>query len=448
MTGPLGRRGGLSATAGPAPRRYPLHWRPAPRARRLASAAAVALLAALVTGRAPLLLLAAPPLTVLAAACAARRPGEIKASAAAAAVRCFEGEEFQLRVAVLSGEQLDEIAIRLAVGDAFELSGASASPAARRTAVQASAVCTEVDARWLLRARRWGRHRPGAVRVECRSAGGMWQAAAEVRPAAVEVFPAARARPSLVPVDLLRRIGEHVGRAVGDGAEFAGIRSYQPGDRLRDINWTVTRRRGQLHVNQRAAERAADVVVMIDAFTHAGPPGDSTLDLAVRGAAALATAYLRIGDRVGAVATGGMLRWLAPAATAQQFYRIVETVFDVQMDSAVSPDLGRVPRTALPPGALAVVFTPLLDERAIGVLTDLRQRRFPVVVVDVLHTEPAVSRPGRTDALALRLWRLDRAALRHNLARQGIPVISWDGAAPLGTALAPLRRLPILAKQP
>jgi len=54
---------------------------------------------------------------------------------------------------------------------------------------------------------------------------------------------------------------------------------------------------------------------MIDALSHTGPPGDNTLDLAVRGAAGLATAYLRAGDRVGAVALGGMLRRLVPAAS-------------------------------------------------------------------------------------------------------------------------------------
>src|SRR4029077_11087807 len=115
------------------------------------------------------------------------------------------------------------------------------------------------------------------------------------------------------PPELLRRIGEHTGRAVGEGIEFAGVRSYLPGDRLRDVNWRVTSRRGQLHVNQRAAQRAADLVVMIDAFSDIGPPGETTLDTAVRGAAGLVAAYLRTGDRAGIVTLGGMLRWLGPA---------------------------------------------------------------------------------------------------------------------------------------
>ena len=132
-----------------------------------------------------------------------------------------------------------------------------------------------------------------------------------LRPGPVEVFPhPPPSRATLLPADLLRRIGEHTAAAPGAGIEFYGIRGYQPGDRLRDLNWAVTSRLGQPHVNQRAALRAADLVIMIDAFSDVGPPGGTTLDVAVRGAAGLATAYLRTGDRVGVVVLGGVLRWL------------------------------------------------------------------------------------------------------------------------------------------
>ena len=192
------------------------------------------------------------------------------------------------------------------------------------------------------------------------------------------MFPRpARMRPRLVPAELLRRIGEHTGRAVGEGVEFAGIRPYLPGDQLRDVNRAVSIRRGQLHVNQRAAARAADLVVMIDAFGDAGPVSERSLDLAVHGAAALVTAYLRVSDRAGLVVLGGLLRWLGPAAGDRQFYRIAEMMLAARYDSFVTPDVGRIPRTALPPGTLVVVFSPLLDPRGFGAIADLRQRGLP-----------------------------------------------------------------------
>jgi uncharacterized protein (DUF58 family) len=180
---------------------------------------------------------------------------------------------------------------------------------------------------------------------------------------------------------------------------------------------------------------------MIDAFGDSGVVSDRTLDLAVHGAAALVTAYLRVSDRAGLVVLGGLLRWLGPAAGDRQFYRIAEMMLAARYDSFVTPDMGRIPRTALPPGTLVVVFSPLLDPRGFGALADLRQRGFPLIVVDTLRDEP--SPPARADArLALRLWRLDRAATRTALRNFGVPVLDWDTGTELDSVLAPLRQPP------
>jgi uncharacterized protein (DUF58 family) len=262
----------------------------------------------------------------------------------------------------------------------------------------------------------------------------------------LHVFPRpARTRPRLVPAELLRRIGEHTGRAVGPGVEFAGLRPYVPGDSLRDVNRAVSIRRGQLHVNQRAAARAADLVVMIDALTgpgNAGPVADRALDLAVHGAAAVVTAYLRVSDRAGLVVLGGMLRWLGPASGDRQFYQIAEMMLQARYDSFVVPEVGRIPRTALPPGTLVVMFSPLLEPAAFAAVTDLRQRGFPLIVVDTLRDEPPAAPPRTQAGLALRLWRLDRAATRAALNNLGVPVLHWTEGTELDGALAPLRTPP------
>ena len=130
-----------------------------------------------------------------------------------------------------------------------------------------------------------------------------------------------------------------------------------------------------------------------------------------------------------------MLRWLAPDTGDRHFYRIAEMVFDVPQDSVVTPDLDRIPRTALPPAALVVLFSPLLDERAIGAVTDLRERGFSLIVVDVLRYEPPASQRSDFSGLALRLWRLDRGALRARLADLAVPVVVWDTGDDLGVGL-------------
>ena len=402
-------------------------WRASARARQFATAGLLALVVAIVTGHAGLVLLAAPVLAAAAALSRARPAADPVVTVALSGTRCFEDEDVVLTVAA-------------------SCPGADSVTAVFEPSPQVTVAGGE--GRWVLRARRWGRYSPGTVRVSCRC--GAWETSAAIAVDPVEVFPRAeRVRPRLVPAELLRRIGEHTGRAAGQGVEFAGIRPYAPGDQLRDLNHAVSIRRGTPHVNQRAAARAADLVVMIDAFGDIGTPGNSTLDLAAHGAAALAAAYLRVSDRVGLVVLGGVLRWLGPAPGDRHFYRIAEMMLRARYDSYVTPDLGRIPRTALAPGTLIVLFSPLLDRGTLDAITDLRQRGLPLIVVDTLRQSPPVPRPRRlairsagpaTGELAVRVWLLERAATRAELAALGVPVLHWSADAELDALLVPVTR--------
>ncbi|WP_067793543.1 DUF58 domain-containing protein [Actinomadura formosensis] len=216
--------------------------------------------------------------------------------------------------------------------------------------------------------------------------------------------------------------------------EFAGIRPYLPGDRVRDLNWKASGARGRPHVTTRADQRQAEIVLAVDAFTDLGARGRGTLDRGMRGAAAMATAYLRAGDRVGIVAFGGVLRWLAPGQGGLHFHRLAEAVMDVRNPRGIASDVVRVPRSALPPGALVIVFSPLLDDRAVQTVQDLRRRGNPVVVIDTLDREPPAGERDATTDLSLRLWRLDRRALLAGLADLGIPVVPWSPAGSLDAA--------------
>jgi uncharacterized protein (DUF58 family) len=449
---------------------HTVRWHPSARLSSLATAALAGLIAAVITGHAAVILLAAPALGALALMPRRRPPSELIVHVTQSGSRCFEGEDVTIAITVRVpvGPPLDLITLTL---DAAPQVTPAGSAAARTFPSAGSASAT-----WVLRPARWGRYSPATIAVSCRTGQSGWAATLPVPLDPIEVFPRpARMRPRLVPAELLRRIGEHTGRATGSGVEFAGIRPYVPGDQLRDVNRPVSIRRGQLHVNQRAASRAADLVIMIDAFTAQGPVADATLDLAVHGAAALATSYLRVSDRAGLVILGGMLRWLGPASGDRQFYRIAERMLEARYDSFVAPDVGRIPRTALPPGTLVVVFSPLLDPRAFTAITDLRQRGYPLILIDTLRHEPPVdlkspadpqpldtlqpsnprvvsraglarrpmeSRASARSAVALRLWRLDRAATHAALRDLGVPVLRWDTGTELDSVLAPLRQPP------
>jgi uncharacterized protein (DUF58 family) len=427
---PAGPPGTPGRATGPAAPGQPVAatWHAAPRLRRLAAVGVAVVLVAVLIRHASLLLLGAPVLAALAVTHRGARPEALDAGVTVSQARCFEGEDVELVATVATG--VDEVTFRVQPGPAVTL--------VEGPATQVAVSARPARARWVLRPHAWGRHQLAVVTARCTD--GMGQAAVMLRPAPVEVFPhPPPSRAVLLPADLLRRIGEHTAAVPGAGIEFFGIRGYQPGDRLRDLNWAVTSRLAQPHVNQRAALRAADLVSMIDAFSDVGPPGGTTLDAAVRGAAGLATAYLRSGDRVGMVVLGGVLKWLAPAPGNRQFFRIVEMAFGVRFPSEATPDLDRVPRTALPPRALVVLFSPLLDRRALNAVTDLRQRGVSLVIVDVLTREPPADPRLPMSQLAVRLWRLDRSALRASLTGLGVPVLGWDSGTGLEGAQAALR---------
>ena len=140
-------------------------------------------------------------------------------------------------------------------------------------------------------------------------------------------------------------------------------------------------------------------------------------------AASLAARYLRQRDRVGFVSFGGTLNWLLPSTGARQLYRIVDSLLDTQIVLSYAwRDLVVIPRRTLPPQALILALTPMLDDRAITALLDLRARGFDLVVIEISPLELVAPMRGEVHEIAYRLWRLRRDAARGRFLRAGVPV--------------------------
>jgi uncharacterized protein (DUF58 family) len=267
----------------------------------------------------------------------------------------------------------------------------------------------------------------GPVRVELLSTGGLRAAIVDVpvdQQLLVLPRPMQMARAS-APAVLPNRLGEHVTRSSGHGVEPLTIRAFAPGDPIRRVNWRVSSRRQQLHVTVAAAERAVELVLVVDGLSDVGRPPRTSLDTAVRAAAGMADRWLHERDRVGLVVVGAGLRWLTPMHGHSQLQRVSEAVlWASRPPGQVPPDLARVPRAALPPGAVVVFFTPLLEDRSLQAVDALRRRSSRVLVVDVLgDAAPVVDRRDQTGAAAARLWRLERYATLERLRRSGSPVL-------------------------
>jgi uncharacterized protein (DUF58 family) len=96
----------------------------------------------------------------------------------------------------------------------------------------------------------------------------------------------------------------------------------------------------------------------------------------------------------------------------------------------------------LPPRALIVAFSPLVDERFAPTLHDLVVRGFPVVLLAIspVDVTRAILEPSAVTDITCRLWALERAALIEELQRHGIVVIDWHLQDPLEMVLSAITR--------
>jgi hypothetical protein len=100
-----------------------------------------------------------------------------------------------------------------------------------------------------------------------------------------------------------------------------------------------------------------------------------TLDAAVRAAVSLAREHLARRDRVALVDFGGTLHWLEPAFGTTQLYRIIEALLASEIALSYAwRAVESIPQRVLPPAALLLAVSPLLDERSIRLIIDLRRR--------------------------------------------------------------------------
>jgi uncharacterized protein (DUF58 family) len=288
----------------------------------------------------------------------------------------------------------------------------------------------------------WGTYRVGGVVWRARDAFGLLVYEGRAgEPRQLKVYPRGETLQRLLrPLETQAFSGNQVARNRGEGIEFADLRPFTPGDRVRRVNWRATARRGEPWINELHPERNADVVLFLDTFVEARRDDLGTLDIGVRAAAALADLYLREKDRVGVVSFGGVLNWLTVSSGTTQLYRIVDSLLDAQIVLSYAwKDLGIIPPGTLPPRALVIALSPLLDERAVGALLDLRARGFDLAVVELSPVPFAPERETDTERLAYRLWLLQREALRSKYAALGVPIVEWQEGVPMEAVVEEVR---------
>jgi uncharacterized protein (DUF58 family) len=400
-----------------------------PRIVSYAGLAAFGLIAGLVAGRVELVALAAPFALAAVVGAALVRDPQVSATIAVDRDRALEGEDVHVLVELSAPAGADRVDAYLPLPP--ELRVPDGNP-------RAVALLSNRKLDVAVRCERWGAFAVGPLLLRSRDRLGFHSWETRVGAAQpLRVYPSVETlRAMLAPLETQAFIGNQTSRTKSDGIEFADIREWAPGDRTRSVNWRATARRGELHVNQQHPERNTDVILFLDTFTDVRTGDRGTLDMAVRAATSLAHRYLERKDRVGVVSFGGYLSWLLPASGTRQLYRIVDSL--LQMDIVLSfarKGIDILPPRTLPPKALVLALTPLLDSRSAAALLDLRARGFDLVVIEVSPVPFVRSGNDDLSKLSYRLWRLSRESLRLRYEQAGVPVVEWVDGEPLDLVL-------------
>lgn len=412
--------------------------RASPRLAGYAFLSAVGLVGALALRRPELAVAVAPLALLLVLGTTLARDPRVRVAFTFETDRTLEGAEVAAELTVRSDSAVDRLELLLRLPKGVEVLDGGEAQVVRLRAGE------ERTLELVLRCTRWGVYDLG--RVDLRASGRLalivWEDRYEGREE-LKAYPTPESLSRVLsPVETQAFTGSEVSRVKGEGIEYADIRDYVSGDRVRSINWRASARRGKgnLVVNERHPERNTDVVLFVDSFVDLRSGGRSTLDDAVRATATIAGLYLERRDRVGLVSFGGVLHWLQPGMGISQRYRLIE----VLLETGVAPsytwrDIGLIPARILPPKALIVGVTPLVDLRFVTALENLRARRFDVMAIE-LDAVPLVE-AGRSELeqLAHRLWLLEREVLRARLEQLGIGIARWGDEVPLEAALEGVR---------
>ena len=412
--------------------------RPTPRLGAYLLLGVAGLFTGAALGRAEPVVLMAPLLLAALVALALVEDPELSIEAALERDRLLEGDDAELTIGVTAPRPVRwlELAIGLPPGlvarDGNRVLGMQLEPGVHRQV--SIGVSPE----------RWGIYRVDQIAVRLRDRFGFFAFETAMDPGlALRVFPQPEAlRRVLRPAATQASAGNEVSRRLGEGIEFAGVRPHVPGDEIRRVNWRISSRRAELHVNELHPERSTDVVILLDTFTDVpGAPPQSSLATAVRAANGIADHYLRRRDRVGLIAFGGSIRWLVPSMGLGQSYRIVDTLIGARAAASfVWKGVDLIPPRSLPAKALVIALTPLVDTRTVEALLDLRGRGFDLAVIEV---SPEALLPPPADDLdgTIRgLWAMQRELLRDRFRQLGVPLVVWSSGASLEAALEEVRQ--------
>lgn len=395
-----------------------------------------ALIAAIATGRHELAALGAPFVALAAIGLAHRGPTELRGRVTLRGERAVEGEDVEGEVRIdWDGEA--EVDVILA-------GGRGVTPVDPAPVIGWSLPVGRGPVRlpFKLRARSWGVHDVGALWVRARRPGSL--AVAEQKLAAgpiLRVLPTElRLSRLLKPAEPRAIAGMHTARLRGHGTDFAELRPYRPGDRLRDLSWGTSARLGMPWVRVNHPERTGTVLILLDVVFSDVQRRDALARVA-RAGWAVASMHLRAQDRVGLIARGRTAAWLPPRGGRRARLVLLEELLAIGR-AAEDPTRRRRPRSRVPvpSDALVVGVSSLRSQTFVPELLHHRRAGHTTVAL-VVDTSDLLPEPEtRVDEAARRILIAQRETERHALEKGGVPTALVTAAHGVGAAILTLRR--------
>ncbi len=240
-------------------------------------------------------------------------------------------------------------------------------------------------------------------------------------------------------------------RVAGAGVNFLSLREYQPGDRLRAINWRATERlsarspgeSSALYTNVFEQQRIADIGLIVDARSKVDSlaGGETVFEYSVRAAMSLSESFLDDGHRVSLMIYGSGVNSVSPGYGRLQQQRINLALSAARTgDHYVFDRLSSIPTKIFSAGTQLIFVGPATAGDVDG-LSGLRGRGYALLVVSpsplaaTLLSVVPVENQSVSDLinaeLAVNFAQLERMSHLHQLRREGVVVVDWDLRSPL-----------------
>ena len=233
-------------------------------------------------------------------------------------------------------------------------------------------------------------------------------------------------------------------RLGGPGITFFGVREYQVGDSMHQVNWRASARHPySLYSNDFEQERAADIGLILDCRreSYLATSKQSMFEYSVTATASLAQSFLDDGNRVGLVQYGQYIAWTFPGYGKVQRERILAALAQAHPGVSLVDHLEYLPVRFFSPRSQIILVSPL-QNKDLEVLFNFRSRGYALLVIspNPVSFEMAHLPDQAPVQVAGRIARLERVVLLRQLQQAGIRVLDWDLSLPFEQAVLTLTR--------